>query len=105
MRWLNRRELRIKLNEYRGKIDGKRLNKREEEITKFHYDTLLFNYYEYLAVCLKKELINESETWLYFKEFLIELKENFDESVLFKKRIGDKEKYPGIQWLFKNWKL
>lgn len=94
------RELRIKLSEYRKEID-KRIDKSKDfsEITR-DYDTLVFNYYEYLAICLYKNLINEEEAKLYFKELLSDVKDLFESSLLFKEGYAKKEQYKGIQWLF-----
>jgi hypothetical protein len=94
------RELKIKLNEYRDLI--KKTNS-EEAI--FDYDSLLFNYYEYLAICIRKELIDESDTKLYFQTLLISVKDKFDNSSLFEKGYAKKEEYKGIQWLFRKWKV
>jgi len=99
------RELRIKLQEYQKRFEIKKLVKKEKEIIMLDYETLLFNYYEYLAICLYKKLINESETKLYFKDILKGIKRVFEDSLLFKKKLAKKEEYPGIQWLFKKWNL
>jgi len=69
----------------------------EKEKMILTYDTLLFNYYEFLAICLYKRLVNESETRLYFKIPLISVKKVFESSLLFKKEEAKKEEYPGIQ--------
>jgi len=99
------RELRIKLSEYREEIHRRIQNKKDFlEITLDH-DTLLFNYYEYLAVCIYQKLVNEKIVRRYFKQPLISVKEKFDNSLLFKKKYAKKEEYPGIQWLFKKWKI
>ena len=60
------RELRIKLNEYKEKIDDPDLDNAQKEITKVNYDTLLFNYYEYLAICVYKKSLSDDEVKLYF---------------------------------------
>jgi len=99
------RELRIKLQEYKEKILEGKLNKKAEEIILLNRENLLFNYYEYLAICLYKNLINESETKLYFKDILKSIKDMFDNSLLFEKKLSKKEEYPGIQWLFKLWNI
>jgi len=96
------RESRIKLNEYRDKINSE--EKGFEEIV-FDYDTLLFNYYEYVAICISKKLIKESDAKLYFKTLLKSVKERFDSSLMFKENYAKQEEYPGIQWLFKKWKV
>lgn len=99
------RELRIKLSEYRIEID-KRLdkNKKFEEIT-LNYDTLLFNYYEYLAICVYRKLINEKETKLYFKNLLKDVRQMFEDSILFEEGYAKKEDYHGLRWLFNQWKI
>ena len=99
------RELRIKLQEYKIEIWG-RMEKSKEftEIT-LAYDTILFNYYEYLAICLFKRLINENEAKLYFKELLPDVKDLFESSILFEEGYAKKEQYKGIQWLFKKWNI
>jgi len=95
------RELRIKSQEYRESAENKKISKREREIAIFNYETLLFNYYEYLAICLYKNFINESETKLYSKDLLKSVKKYFESSLLFKKGAAQKEEYKEIQWLFK----
>lgn len=65
------------------------------------YDTLLFNYYEYLAICLKEDFISEKESKLYFNELLPDVRQIFEDSLLFVEGYARKEQYPGIQWLFK----
>jgi len=99
------RELKIKLWEYRDIINNEKINKKKIEETKLNYDTLLFNYYEFLAICLYNKLINEKETKLFFKTPLISVKELFEKSLLFKKDYANKKQYPAIQWLFKKWKI
>ena len=94
------RELKIKLNEYRDII--KKTNS-EEAI--FDYDSLLFNYYEYLAICVRKELIDEFDAKLYFKTILSSVKDRFENSLLFKENLVKKDEYLGIQWLFKRWNV
>jgi hypothetical protein len=99
------RELRIKLQEYQEKADNKNLTKKERDIAIFNYETILFNYYEYVAICLYKKLINKSESNLYFKDLLKSVKEYFESSLLFERELAKKEEYPGIQWLFKKWNI
>lgn len=57
----------MKLREYREKLENRKLTKKEQEIVQLNYENSLFNYYEYLAICIYKELIHESESKLYFK--------------------------------------
>ncbi len=102
------RELRIKLSEYREEIH-KRLKKSKRrdnyiEIT-LDYDTLLFNYYEYLAICIYQKLVNEKETKLSFRDLLIEVGEKFENSFLFAEGYSEKKQYGALQWLFKHWKI
>ncbi|MEK6935236.1 MAG: hypothetical protein AABW67_00455 [Nanoarchaeota archaeon] len=97
------REIRVKLQEYQEKFNNPKTSKKEKEIILFNRESILFNYYEYLAICLYKNLINESETKLYFKEILKGIKRDFENSILFKKKIAKKEEYQGLQWLFKKW--
>jgi len=99
------RELRIRLQEYREKIENPKLNKTEREITQFNYETMLFNYYEYISICVYKKFINESDAKLYFKFILKSIKRIFNESLLFEKSLASKTEYPGIQWIFKKWKI
>lgn len=99
------RELRIKLQEYQKNFNKKNLNESEKNAIMFDYETLLFNYYEYLAICLYKNLINESETKLYFKDILRGIKRIFENSLLFKKKIAKKQEYQGVQWLFRKWNI
>lgn len=96
------RELRVKLNEYRKEIH------RKKEIIigiTLDYDTLLFNYYEYLAICIHQKLINENVSKRYFKQLLISVKEKFDDSILFKRGYAKKEDYIGLIWLFNKWQV
>lgn len=102
------RELRMKLSEYREEIH-RRLdkNKKQEdyiEIT-FDYDTLLFNYYEYVSICIYKKLIEESDAKLYFNTLLASVRDKFEYSLLFEEGLAKREEYPGIRWLFKKWKI
>ena len=99
------RELRIKLSEYRIEINKRINSKKDFSEISLNYDTLLFNYYEYLAICLYKKIIHEKETQLYFEERLKYVKEIFDSSILFKKDYAQKEQYKGLNWLFKHWKI
>lgn len=75
-----------------------------KEIT-LDYDTLLFNYYEYLAVCVNNSLSVENVMKKYFKQLLIFVNERFGNSILFEEQFAKREEYPGIQWLFKRWKI
>lgn len=97
------RELRVKLNEYRKEIY--KLRRKNTIGITLDYDTLLFNYYEYVAICVHQQLINEKIIIKYFKQLLISVKEKFDNSILFKKNYAKKEDYPGIQWLFNRWEI
>lgn len=96
------RELRIKLSEYRKEIN-KVLGKDKE--VSLDYDTLLFNYYEYLAICLYNKLINEKFAKLYFRNLLDYVKDLFDNSILFSEQYSKKKEYPGIRWLFRKWDI
>lgn len=99
------RELRIKLSEYRDEIQ-KNINKPFDMHTlTLDYDTLLFNYYEYLAICVYKKLIDRKCAKIYFRTLLKNMKDLFDESELFEENFADKKDYPGIQWLFKYWDI
>ena len=97
------RALRIKLLEYREKINNPDLNNEQSKIAKLDYDTLLFNYYEFFGVCIYKKLINEKETKLLFKEYVKSVKEIFDNSILFKEEYAEKSQYKVLQWLFREW--
>jgi len=99
------RELRIQLNKYRKEIHKKKNHDKDFEESALDHDTLLFNYYEYLAICLYKNMINEIETKLYFKQRLIYVKERFDSSLMFKKDYVKKEEYGVLNWLFKKWNI
>lgn len=99
------REIRMKLHEFEKIFNNPKTNKEEKERILLSRENLLFNYYEYLAICLNKKLINETETKLYFKEILKGIKKYFESSLLFKKELAQKEEYKGIQWLFKKWNL
>lgn len=91
-----KRELRIKLGEYRIELDKRLDEDKEFKEIKLNYDTLLFNYYEYLAICIFKKLINEEEVKLYFKNLLISMRQMFEDSILFEEGYAKKEEYPGI---------
>ena len=97
------RELRIKLFEYREIIHNKKIKKDERKTVELDHNTLLFNYYEYLAICLHEKIIHEKETKLYFGERLKNVREIFDLSVLFKEEYAEKKQYKALQWLFKKW--
>ena len=99
------RELKIKLNEYRLEIDNRIDKEKEFEEITLMYDTLLFNYYEYLAICLYQKLINEKYAKYYFKELLDDVKQLFEDSILFKEQYAQKSQYKGLQWLFDRWKI
>ncbi len=98
------RYLKIKLLEYRNKINSlKNPNKKEEAM--LDYDTMLFNYYEFLAICLSKNIVQEEKAKLFFLTPLKSVREMFEKSILFKKNFAKKEDYPGIQWLIKKWNI
>lgn len=99
------RELKIKLQEYTVRLDDGNITDKEKDTIIFAYETLLFNYYEYLAICLYKHLIDEDASRLYFKDLLVSVKKVFKSSQLFKKELVKVEEYPGIQWLFKHWRV
>lgn len=99
------RELRIRFQEYRERAENKKLTQSERERIIFNYETLLFNYYEYVAISLFKSLIKEEEANLYFRDLLISVKELFETSLLFEKKVANKEEYPGMQWLFRKWSV
>ena len=63
------------------------------------------HYYEFLGICLFKELISEAETKLFFIEPLKSVKEIFDDSVLFKEGYAEKSQYKALLWLFKRWNI
>tara|TARA_Y100000034_G_C6802517_1_gene360087 strand:+ start:227 stop:577 length:351 start_codon:yes stop_codon:yes gene_type:complete len=77
------RELRIKLNEYREEISRRRDKNLDFQEIALDYDTLLFNYYEYLAISVYKRLINNRIAELYFRTSLVYVKDQFESSVLF----------------------
>jgi len=58
-----------------------------------------------LAICLYKNLINEDEAKLYFKQLLPDVKRLFESSFMFKEGYAEKEQYKAIQWLFRKWKI
>ena len=69
------------------------------------YDTLLFNYYEYFALCLNRKLIDENMAKQYFKILVCQMADLFENSLMFKEDYANKKEYPGIIWLFKKWKI
>jgi|TARA_B100001971_G_C18187354_1_gene536461 hypothetical protein len=99
------RELRIKLNEYREEISRRKSSGLDFNNIALDYDTLLFNYYEYLAISIYKRLVNDNISKLYFKTSLIYVKEQFESSILFDQKFANKEEYPAMIWLFNNWKI
>jgi len=44
-----KREVRIKLNEYRKRIDYENIDTEKDKIRILDYETLLFDYYEYFS--------------------------------------------------------
>lgn len=96
-------EIRIKLNEYRREIHNVKLAGEDWKEIPLDYDTLLFNYYEYVFICVYKELIVEEDAKRYFGNLFIYVREQFNYSILFKEEYAEKEQYPGLQWLFKRW--
>ena len=104
----NERELRIKLNEYKIKMVGKNGTEEWEELA-LNYDGLLFDYYEFIALCIYEKLINENNSKIYFKRLLISVKDHFNDSILFREQFKDGfikiEQYPVLQWLFKKWNI
>jgi hypothetical protein len=99
------RELRILLNEYRKDIDYEKIKTEEDKIRILEYETLLFNYYEYLSICIYQKLIKEKEAKLFFKQLLKEAKEVFENSYMIEQGYAKREQYLAIQWLFKYWNL
>ena len=99
------RELRIKLFDYKQKIDDRRREKSERESFALNHDTLLFNYYEYLAICLFKNLIRKHDAKLYFYDLLKDTRLQFESSILFKMEYAKREQYKALQWLFKIWNV
>jgi hypothetical protein len=99
------RELKIRLFEYKEIIENKRQLKNRRIRFVFNHDTLLFDYYEYLALCINKKIINEKNTQLYFKTLIEKVKIEFESSMLFQKGYAKKEEYPGILWLFDKWNV
>ncbi|GEM_PF-6687059 len=97
--------LRIKLQEYRKDIHSREENGDSSKEIMLDYDTLLFGYYEYLAICLYKKLVNENDVGLYFKISLKEVKFFFDKSLLFIEGYAEEYEYPGLRWLFKRWDI
>ncbi len=95
------RELRVKLFEFKERIRNKQGSTKEVSLS---YDTLLFNFYEFLAISLYKKLVNEKETKLYFKTMFKDVVDLFDSSILFKENYAKKEDYKGIIWLKNKWK-
>jgi len=101
-------DVRLKLSEYREEIQ-KRLEKgkKREDWQEITWDssTILFNYYEFLALCVSKKLIKESDAKIYFKSLLPSVRQRFEDSLLFVEGLAKKEDYPGLQWLFKRWEI
>lgn len=103
------RDLRVKLNEYKMKMRSEEGGTDEWEELALNYDGLLFDYYEFLALCIYKKLINENYSKRYFRNLLKSTKEHFDNGALFKEEFEEglvgREQYPGLQWLFKRWNI
>jgi len=99
------RELRSRLLDYNLKIENKMISNKEKRVFILAHDTALFNYYEYVAICICKNMIKENDAELYFKVLLRNVKDYFDSSMLFEKGGVTMDEYPGIQWLFKKWKV
>ena len=99
------RELRIKLFDYKQLIDDRRLVKNKRETLALNHDTLLFNYYEYLAICVYKKFVKGKDARLYFNDLLKATWVQFKESILFSKGFAEKEQYRVLNWLFKKWEV
>ncbi len=99
------RELRIKLQEYREEIHSRIDESLEPKEITLDYDSLLFNYYEYLAICVYKQIIDGNDAAKYFKESLKSVRQQFDDSILFREGYAEKSQYPGLRWLFEHWKI
>tara|TARA_Y100000310_G_scaffold298381_1_gene332280 strand:+ start:4754 stop:5212 length:459 start_codon:yes stop_codon:yes gene_type:complete len=103
------RELRIKLNEYRKEIHKKRAESKDFIEIAQEYDTLLFNYYEYLAISIYEKSVTEKETKLFFRGLMKDVKELFEKSSLFDEKsysdYSKKEDYKALQWLFRRWNI
>ena len=52
-----------------------------------------------------KKLVNEKEIKLYFKNLLNDVRQMFEDSILFEQNYAKKEDYPGLRWLFDKWKI
>ena len=78
------RNLRIQLNKYRDIIHDDIFSERKINNARGDYDTLLFNYYEYFALCILKEFINEDYAKIFFRSHLSSVWDLFDGSILFK---------------------
>jgi len=99
------RDLRIRLNEYRLEIDRLIDAKKDIDEIALMYDTLLFNYYEYLAVCVNHKMVREEMTRKYFKPSIIFVSEAMSDSTLFKKGFSKINEYPYLMWLFNKWDI
>ncbi len=98
------RELRIKLDKYRQEIDFEQLDNENDKLKALNYETLLFNYYEYLSICIFKKIIKEKEGKLFFKGLLKETQKVFNTSFMFEQGYSNKKQYPFLKWLFKKWR-
>jgi len=77
----------------------------DEEIIQmdFEYDSLLFNFYEYLALVIYSKIIPEKYVLAYFERFLFDVYLNFKESILFEEgtKIQPEKGYKHLIWLFR----
>ena len=69
------------------------------------YETLLFNFYEYFALCILKGFVDEDNAKIFFKNLLLSVRGLFDNSVLFKEGYAEESQYRGLQWLFERWNI
>ena len=93
------------INEYRDVIHSENSSDAQKENAKGDYDTFLFNFYEYLALCVSQKFVDEKVAMVFFREYLKSVKELFDKSVLFKGGYAEAEQYKGLLWLFKRWNV
>ena len=93
------RELRINLNSIAWRMREEPKN----ESLKYAYETLVFNFYEYIAICVYTKIVRNNVTRRFFFNLLVSTKELFDESLLFKDGLAKKKHYSALLWLFFYW--
>ncbi len=100
------RKLKIKLNEYQEKIEKTKSKKAKDTLWN-DSDTLLFGFYEYFAMLIIKNIINEKDIRSYFKIPLVYVFDSFynKEGIFDRSLDADRKDYFYLRHLFLKWKI